>query len=97
MQFLTELNDEWVLIDGRIAAEGDAKTIDTLLQTELFELKKGNWAILYRHKDTEELWDLVYPQGELQGGGPRRLRRLGHIDPDEWVPYPISGNPIIRR
>jgi hypothetical protein len=69
-------------------AEGDAMTIDDLLQTKLVELRKGTWAILYRHKDTEQLWDLVYPQGEMHGGGPRRLRQLDHRDPEKWHPYP---------
>ncbi len=57
------------------------------LKKGLVELKKASWAILYRHKDTEELWDLVYQQGEVQGGGPRRLRRLDHNDPEKWDPY----------
>jgi len=87
MPSLTELNDVWVLRDGRMVAEGDAKVIDELLEKGLVELKKANWAILYRHKDTEELWDLVYQQGEVQGGGPRRLRRLDHNDPEKWDPY----------
>ncbi len=88
MPFLTELNDVWVLHDGKMVAEGDAETIDSLLKTKLVELRKRNWAILYRHKDGGELWDLVYPQCEMQGGGPRRLRRLAHSNPDEWNPYP---------
>jgi hypothetical protein len=88
MPFLTELNDVWVLHDGKMIAEGDARTIDSLLEAKLIELRKGNWAILYRHRDTEELWDLVYPQSEMHGGGPRRLRRLDHNDPEKWDPYP---------
>jgi hypothetical protein len=88
MPSLTELNDVWAFRDGKMLAEGDAKTIDALLGAKLIELKKGNWAILYRHKDTKELWDLVYPQAELHGGGPRRLRRLDLSDPEKWDPYP---------
>jgi len=89
MPSLTELNDVWVLRDGKMVAEGDAKIIDELLEDELVEVKKGNWALLYRHKDTGELWDLVYPQGEMHCGGPRRLRRLDHNDPETWDPYAI--------
>jgi hypothetical protein len=88
MPFLTELNDVWVVRDSKMIAEGDAKTINELLQTKLVEIRKGNWATLYRHKDTEKLWDLVYPQSEMHGGGPRRLRRLDHNDPEKWDPYP---------
>jgi Immunity protein 27 len=85
--FLTELNDAWTLRDGKMVAEGEAKTIDELLRTKLVVILEGNWATLYRHKDTNELWDLVYPQSEMYGGGPRRLRRLDHEDPEKWDPY----------
>ena len=78
MSFLTELNDVWILRDGQMAAQGDADAIDSLLTTKLVELRKEDW----------ELWDLVFPQSEMQGGGPRRLRRLAHNDPDKWKPYP---------
>jgi Immunity protein 27 len=86
MPFPAELNDIWVLRDGKMVAEGDAKAIDALLETSLVELKTANWAILYRHKDTAELWQLVYPQSEMHGGGPRRLRRLDQGDPENWHP-----------
>jgi Fe-S cluster assembly ATPase SufC len=38
MPSLTELNDVWVLRDGRMVAEGDAKVIDELLEKGLVEL-----------------------------------------------------------
>jgi hypothetical protein len=89
MRFLTELNDVWVVRDGKINAEGDAAAIDTLLKTKLVELKKGNWAILYRHMDTQALWDLTHPRDEMHGGGPRRLRQLDNGDPEDWHPYSV--------
>jgi len=55
---------------------------------KLVELKKGNWGVLYRHRDTGELWDLVYPQAEMHGGGSQTVRRLDHNDPEKWNPYP---------
>ena len=66
--------------------EGDP--IFTVLFAELDLVKKDNWAILYRHRETDELWDVTFPHGEMHGGGPRRLRRLSHNNPDAWVPYP---------
>ena len=51
-------------------------------------IKPGEWATLYRHRGTGELWDLTFPQSHLHGGGPMRLRKLDHNDPDAWVPYP---------
>jgi hypothetical protein len=81
-----ELNEIWEFRDGRVHAVGDARDIEDLLRTKLVEVRKGNWAILYRHKETGEFWDLTFPQGEMQGGGPRRLRVVS--DPSNWVPYP---------
>ncbi|TMJ46257.1 MAG: hypothetical protein E6G85_31775 [Alphaproteobacteria bacterium] len=87
MPFLTELTDVWIFRDGKMVAEGGTKAIDDLL-AKLVELKRGNWATLYRHVETGELWDLVYPQSEMHGGGPRQLRRLDHNHPEKWDPYP---------
>ena len=86
-----ELNDIWEFQDGRIRAVGDAKSINDLLKNKLVEVRKENWAILYRHKETGEFWDLTYPQGEIHGGGPRRLRVVS--DPDDWTPYQKGSNP----
>ncbi|MBS7699090.1 MULTISPECIES: Imm27 family immunity protein [unclassified Chelatococcus] len=33
----------------------------------------GGWALLFRDPSDGRLWELTYPHGELQGGGPRRL------------------------
>jgi Immunity protein 27 len=88
---LREFNDVWELHDGRMCAAGDAVLIDDLLKNKLVEVQKKNWAILYRHKETGEFWDLTYPQGEMQGSGPRRLRVVS--DPNDWTPYPKGSNP----
>ena len=83
---LRELTDVLEFHDGRVRAAGDARLIDDLLKNKLVEVRKDNWAILYRDKETGEFWDLTYPQGGMHGGGPRRLRMV--TKPDDWVPYP---------
>ncbi len=37
----------------------------------------GNWEIEYACPDTGIHFLMDYPRGELQGGGPPRLRKLG--------------------
>jgi hypothetical protein len=69
-----------------IIDQGDPE-FDQLFQ-ELVVVRTGNWALLYRHLETGDLWDVTYPQGEMHGGGPKRLRRLTHRDPEKWEPYP---------
>jgi hypothetical protein len=65
--------------------EGDPRFLP--LFAELDEIRKSNWALLYRHRTTGELWDVTFPHGAMHGGGPRRLRKLDHDRPDNWEPY----------
>ena len=74
-------------------AVGDVKAIDKLLKDKRVEVRKEDWAVLYRHEETGEYWDLTYPQSEMQGGGPRRLRIVN--DPNDWMPYPKEATPKI--
>jgi hypothetical protein len=80
------LRDVWTpRPDGRMVAEGDAGTINDWLATKLVKLKIGDWRILYRHRETSQLWELSYPMGEMHGGGPRLLSCLAITDPDQWI------------
>ena len=74
----TELNDIWSFANGRMVERGDGATITRLLEHELESVRTedGGWTTIYRHRDTGELWELSYPQSEMHGGGPRRLRLL---------------------
>lgn len=83
---LRELNDVWELDDGRMRAVGDARLIDYLLKNEMVEVRKDNWAVLYRHKETGEYSNLTYQQDGMHGGGSRRLRVV--IGPNDWTAYP---------
>lgn len=76
-----DLRDVWYSESGKMAARGDAAVIDDLLATKLEEIKVDpvNWIVIFRHRDTNQLWELSYPQSELHGGGPRRLRLLGDM------------------
>ena len=85
MQSLLDLRGEWVIRDGKVIAEGDSMSIDSLLvDLERVADKEGGWTILYRHCKTHEFWELSYPQGEMHGGGPRRLRQMNIAGPGDW-------------
>jgi Immunity protein 27 len=73
-----ELNDVWSIENGRVVPRGDAAAISEMLEQKLEKVRVGEsgWISVYRHRETGQLWELSYPQGELQGGGPRRWRLL---------------------
>jgi hypothetical protein len=81
-----DLVDQWIMRGSRMSLEGDARDIDALLSNELIRMTAtdGGWRILYRHRTTGALWELSYPQSEMHGGGPRRLRELTLTAPEEW-------------
>jgi hypothetical protein len=89
-----ELNEVWEFRDGRMHVAGDGQAIADLLKTKLMEVRRENWAILYRDQETGEFWDLTYPQGQMHGGGPRRLRIVS--DPNNWMPYSKPATMIFK-
>ncbi|MBK3660894.1 hypothetical protein JJE66_06470 [Bradyrhizobium diazoefficiens] len=70
---------------GPIVIDEGHPNFDEML-SRLVPVKTSNWAVLYQDANGT-LWDVTFPQGELQGGGPRRLRRLPDTNPDVWDPY----------
>ena len=74
-----DLRDVWCFENGKMTVRGDAAAIDGMLAKKLDKIKVDpiNWIVIFRHRDTNQLWELSYPQSELHGGGPRRLRLLG--------------------
>ncbi len=79
-----QLDDVWEFTGDRMIAKGDAAAIDDRLANRLTKIRTGDWRILYQDGQTGEYWELSYPQGEMQGGGPRRLTCLGCDLPAEW-------------
>jgi hypothetical protein len=81
-----DLADHWIMRGSRMSNEGDAAKIDGLLSKELVEVAATDdgWRKLYRHRATGNFWELSYPQSEMHGGGPRRLRELALIALEDW-------------
>ncbi|WP_390634540.1 Imm27 family immunity protein [Oryzibacter oryziterrae] len=82
----SDLSDLWGLREARMVNEGDGAAIDALLANELVKLAMtdGGWRTLCQHRLTGRLWELSYPNGEVHGGGPRRLRELSITGPGDW-------------
>jgi len=68
-----------LFLDGPVLRpDAVERRIETLVNTWLIHLAddpiSGAWLRLYKAPSDGRLWELTYPQGEMQGGGPRRLR-----------------------
>jgi hypothetical protein len=85
LEALKDFTDQWVFRDGCIHAEGDFDRINKLL-SHLTELRRadGGWRVLYVDELRGSYWELSYPQAEMHGGGPRRLKELAISTPSKW-------------
>jgi hypothetical protein len=74
----TLLEGKWLLIHGRMVADDACERIDALLKSHLVLLGRDSsgWDALYRDPVDERLWEHIYPQGHMHGGGPPMLRFL---------------------
>jgi hypothetical protein len=66
----------WLHINGTTQADDNCRRIETLIATELQELAKdkSGWDTLYQDPQDGRLWELLYPESELHGGGPPTLQ-----------------------
>jgi hypothetical protein len=73
----TEITGAWVLADGRVVANADCRRIERLTTGYMEKVAGGGWTTLFRDG---RLWELDYPQSEMHGGGPPRLRSITEAD-----------------
>jgi hypothetical protein len=76
----TVLNGNWVLENGGMRGDAVEDRICWLTSEKLVQVaihpEYGAWEILYRDPVDSRYWELTYPQGGMQGGGPTRLHVL---------------------
>ena len=74
----TALTGQWILQGGRLVADDVCRRILALKSSHLAEIGRdaSGWNALYRDPNDGRYWELTYPRGELQGGGPPQLRCL---------------------
>ena len=74
----TEITGTWNLINGQIEADEMCKVIEQLISEKLVYLSVDNsgWYKLYKNEIDDSLWELSYPNSDLQGGGPPKLTKV---------------------
>lgn len=71
----SRLVGKWILIEGNTREDDVSQRIRSLVQDRLVRLgtDASGWETLYQDPTDGRLWELIYPQGELHGGGPPTL------------------------
>jgi len=76
----TELTGNWLVQNGQVTGDSTSQRIEWLTAHYLTKVadgpEGGGWEALYQDPVDGRYWERSYPQGELHGGGPPRLRIL---------------------
>jgi immunity protein 27 of polymorphic toxin system len=72
----SELTGSWIIKDGHLIEDETSRLIEYLIQEKLqrIAVNSDGWEILYQDPQDQRFWELNFPKGEMQGGGPRTLR-----------------------
>ena len=72
------LRGQWIFENNHYVADEVSTRITTLTASFLERLGSdtSGWDILYRDPNDGRFWELIYPESQLQGGGPPMLRYL---------------------
>jgi len=72
----THITGNWIFVDGTMRSDENEKRVQRLITTYLEEIGKdgSGWQKLYRDPSDGRYWELNWPRGEVQGGGPMELR-----------------------
>jgi Immunity protein 27 len=72
----TLLTGRWIFENGHVVGDDVCKRIRSLANSYLVKIgaDASGWDTLYRDPSDGRYWELIYPQGGLQGGGPPQLR-----------------------
>ena len=71
-----ELIGSWVIKSGRVIKDDVTKRIEWLMSHSLRRLANDSsgWDTLFQDPSDRRLWELIYPQSGMHGGGPPLLR-----------------------
>jgi hypothetical protein len=86
----TILTGRWIFDGGANRGDFICERIKWLTTNELQRLANnpqwGDWEVLFIDPTDGRYWELTYPQGEMQGGGPPQLQVLSEADARKKYP-----------
>jgi hypothetical protein len=76
----TDITGKWVFAGDRVMGDENCVRVDDLVRNHLVRLghDESGWDALYRDPDDDRLWELIYPESSLHGGGPPALRFISN-------------------
>ena len=74
----TSIVEEWEFINNKMVTNEQGKRIDWLRSNYLKKIAndESGWYTLYQDPEDKRYWELSFPRGEMQGGGPRLLKLI---------------------
>jgi len=68
--------EQWEFVGTKMRANEQGKRIDWLRENYLIKIAndESGWYTLYQDPKDKRYWELSFPSGEMQGGGPRLLK-----------------------
>jgi hypothetical protein len=85
-----DLRGDWIVQKDRsIIADATEQRIEWLTKQKLRYIAKDSsgWETLYRDPLDGRLWELTYPQNEMNGGGPSRLHVVSRDEATTKYPH----------
>ena len=95
----TRLVGQWVLVQGEPQADAVARRIEALVRDSLVGIgvTAGGWDTLYRDPSDGRLWERIYLQSELHGGGPPTLAVIAAPDATQKYGAVLPSNKSLER
>jgi len=72
----TEIAGNWIAAAGGVTADPACQRIETLVRDYLQMVADRGWEKLFKDPPDSRRWELTYPRGAMQGGGPPKLATL---------------------
>jgi hypothetical protein len=90
----TELVGQWIFDGTKMSVDETSRRIEHLTTEELEKVavssSYGDWEVLFRDPRDGRFWERTYPHGELQGGGPPRLKVISEANARTKYHFPMS-------